>query len=311
MNQIDPQDSSSLTGVIYGLVAYTAWGFLPLYWKLLNVIPSTQILAHRIVWSFFFILALLFYQGKGLVLKETIMDRKAMVRIAISSIIITINWGMYIWAVNSGHVIEASMGYYINPLIVVLLGLLVLKEKLNTWQIVSLSFAALGVIIMTVQYGKIPWVALILALSFALYGLAKKIIKVGSLVSLTLETMIIMPFALGFILFKQGQGTGAIGTISVNTTILLLLSGVATATPLLWFAKGARRIPLSTMGFLQYISPTISLILGILVFKETFTSVHLISFGFIWLGLIVYSLSQIGMLKNNKEGLNKLVKKHE
>ena len=296
----------SVVGFCYGLAAYTVWGFLPLYWKLLQMIPSTEILAHRIFWSFFYVIIILSIQGKGRLLKETLMDKRAVKLIAAASVLITVNWGLYIWAVNNNHVVESSMGYYINPLIVVLLGTVVLKEKLNFWQIISLVFAVVGVLILTIQYGKFPWVSLLLALSFALYGLFKKLIQADSLVGLALETMLIMPFAMGFILIKQGYGTGVIGAIPLKTTILLLCSGLATATPLLWFAKGAKRIPLSTMGFLQYISPTISLLLGILVFKESFTGTHLISFGFIWCGLIIYSLSQLGIIKNRqKETLEK------
>ena len=296
--QQNQQKDSSRVGFIYGFIAYGVWGFLPLYWKLLNEVAPFEILAHRIVWSFFYVMAILVFQRKGHELKETMSNKDTMVRIMISAGLVTINWGLFIWAVNSNYVIETSMGYYINPLIVILLGLLVLKERLSIWQIISLLFAAVGVLILTMQYGKIPWISLGLASSFALYGFSKKITKVSSLVGLALETMILMPFALGYILLRQGQGMGVIGIISIKTTILLLCSGVATATPLLWFAKATKRIPLSSMGFLQYISPTITLFLGVFIFKENFTKIHFISFGFIWCGLIVYSLSQIGLLKN-------------
>jgi chloramphenicol-sensitive protein RarD len=306
MQETVTKERSALMGFIYGLAAYIAWGFLPLYWKLLDLIPATEILAHRITWSFFFVLIMIIVQGQWDSFKSILRDINTLKRLMVASMLITINWGTYIWAVNNGHVIEASMGYYINPLIVVLLGVMVLKEKLNLWQGVSLVFACIGVGIMTVQYGKFPWIAITLALSFGLYGLSKKLIKVSSLMGLATETILIMPLALGFILFNQIQGVGALGSMPIKETILLLCAGVATATPMLWFAKGTKRIQLSTMGFLQYISPTISLILGIVVFKETFTTAHLISFGFIWCGLLIYSLSQIGALKNiQKKSLEK------
>ena len=168
--QQNQQKDSSRVGFIYGFIAYGVWGFLPLYWKLLNEVAPFEILAHRIVWSFFYVMAILVFQRKGHELKETMSNKDTMVRIMISAGLVTINWGLFIWAVNSNYVIETSMGYYINPLIVILLGLLVLKERLSIWQIISLLFAAVGVLILTMQYGKIPWISLGLASSFALYG---------------------------------------------------------------------------------------------------------------------------------------------
>lgn len=187
------------------------------------------------------------------------------------------------------------MGYYINPLIVVFIGVLFFKERLDYWQIAALTLAFVGVCILTVQYGKIPWVSLILAFSFALYGALKKLINVQSMLGLALETALIMPFAVLLIVSRQLSGTGAIGVITSFSTLLLIGSGVVTAVPLLLFAKGAKRIPLSTLGVTQYISPTISLLLGIFVYHESFTSTHLISFGFIWCGVLVYSISQINL----------------
>ena len=299
MNE-DKKYDSSLIGFIYGIAAYILWGFLPLYWKLLNKIPATEILAHRILWSFVFLWTILYFSGNLQKYKEVFKDRLNIVRISCATIFITINWGTYIWAVNSNHIVEASMGYYINPLIVIVLGVVVLKEKLNTWQRVSLIMATIGVCIITISYGQIPWISLILALSFGLYGLMKKMIPVASTVGLALETALLMPFTLIYIIFRQVSGVGALGNVSTVTTFILIGTGIATALPLLWFAKGTRRIPLSSMGFLQYIAPTISLALGVFVFKEHFTKTHIVSFGFIWGGLIIYSISQVNQMRKKR-----------
>ncbi|MDI3534494.1 MAG: chloramphenicol-sensitive protein RarD [Thermosediminibacterales bacterium] len=301
MRKTNTANNTTAVGILYAVMAFTVWGFLPIYWKLLNQIPAGQILAHRILWSFVFVFALLIFNGRLKGLKQVISNRKKLIGILFSAVIISINWGIYIWAVNSNHIIETSMGYYINPLITVFMGMVILKEKLYFWQIISLILASIGVLITTVQYGKIPWIALSLALTFALYGLGKKKINIDSMTGLALETFIIMPAALGYIILKQLNGTGILNMIPLSTTVMLLLSGIVTAMPLLWFAKGTKRIPLSMIGFIQYISPTINLFLGIFVFKEQFTNIHFLSFGFIWCGLILYSLSQTSILKNMKQ----------
>lgn len=298
MKKIDVTENSTTIGIFYAVAAFTLWGLLPLYWRLLNQIPAGEILAHRIFWSFIFLTGILIINSRLNGLKQVIMNSKNLIGISFCAIIISINWGIYIWAINANHIVEASMGYYINPLVSVLLGIIVLKERLDFWQKISLAFASLGVIIIALQYGKIPWIALSLAVTFALYGLVKKLVDIESIVGLTFETAIIMPIAFVYIIFKQVDGMGAIGVVPLSTTLILFGSGIVTATPLLWFAKAARRVPLSTVGFTQYISPTISLFLGIFVFKEQFTKIHFLSFGFIWCGLILYSLSQTGILKN-------------
>jgi chloramphenicol-sensitive protein RarD len=291
--QTGAQDKSGLVGVFYGAIAFIAWGLLPLYWKLLKEIPADEILAQRIFWSFLFVGGILLYKNGMGVLRETLRDRKNVRNVLLCAFFITINWGTYIWAVNSGNILESSMGYYINPLMVVLLGMSVLKEKLNVFQYISIGFAAIGVAIIAIQYGRIPWVALLLASSFALYGLFKKLLKAESLVGLALETTTLMPLALGYILYKLFSGQSALYSVSLSTLTILLFAGVVTATPLLWYAMGSARVKLSTMGFLQYISPTISLIIGVFVYGEKFTSTHLLSFSFIWIGLIIYSFSNM------------------
>ena len=296
MGNLTPQENEK-TGLIYGILAYTVWGILPLYWKLLNVIPAYEILAHRIFWSFIFIGTLLLYSGKWKMVVDVCKNKKNVLLIFLCAAIVSVNWGTYIWAVNSDQVVEASMGYYINPLVMFLFSVTILKEKLNFWQITAITLAVIGVMIITVQYGKVPWIALVLAASFATYGLLKKLINADAMGGLALETAFSAPLALFYILFKQFQGIGAVGTVSVSTLLILFGSGIATATPLLWFAQAAGKIKFSTLGFLQYIAPTITLFLGVVVFKESFTPTHLLSFGFIWLALLIYTLSNMGKLK--------------
>lgn len=299
-DQTDRGRSSRVLGVFYGAIAFTVWGFLPLYWKLLRSVPSDQILAHRILWSFVFVAGLLAYRGEMGKLKEVLKDRHSVKMVLMSAVFITANWGLYIWAVNAEHLVEASMGYYINPLIVITLGMTVLKERLNPLQYGALAFAAVGVIYMTVQYGHFPWIALSLAISFALYGLFKKLVKVESTVGLALETMVVTPGTLVYIIYGCFKGNSALFDASFGVWVLLLLSGAVTAIPLLWFGMGTKRVQLSTIGFLQYISPTIQLILGVLIYKEPFTATHLTSFGFIWTALLLYTVSNTGLWKKGK-----------
>jgi len=306
MKDTNQTQNSTLAGFMYGVAAYMLWGFLPLYWKLLDQLPAMEILAHRILWSFVFVCAILYFSRQSQTCMEVLKDKSNIIRILCATVLITTNWGLYIWAVTSNRILESSMGYYMNPLIVVALGVVILKEKLNTWQIVSLIMAAIGVCIITISYGRIPWVSLILALTFALYGLMKKTIPVGSTVGLALETAMLMPFILTYIIIRQVNGVGALGSVSAMTTLILMGSGIATALPLLWFSEGARRIPLSSMGFLQYISPTISLLLGVFVYKEQFTQTHMLSFGFIWCGLIIYSISQVNLMRKRNASLSNI-----
>lgn len=292
MNKTDSRHDEAFIGNMYAIAAYTLWGLLPLYWKVLKSVPAGEILAHRIFWSFIFVGGIVMVQKRWSTMRTILKDGKLVRRIGLCTILISINWFLYIWAVNSDHIVEASMGYYINPLIVIVLGVIVLKEKLTRSQVISVVLAAIGVAIITIEYGKMPWIALGLALSFALYGLFKKLVNVDAIVSLGIETMLISPLALGFIVFQELSGVGALGTGSLTTVLFLMGAGFATATPLLWFGQGAQRIPLSTMGFYQYISPTMSLALGVFLFKEQFTGIHALSFGCIWAGLTIYTLSK-------------------
>lgn len=275
-------------GYLYAALSYIMWGLLPIYWKIFNQVGAWEILTHRIIWSVVFVLILVGIQRKWKKIKEAIPDAKSFLVLTLSSLLISLNWVTYIWAVNSNHMVEASLGYYINPLVNVFLGVFFLGERLSKLQWTSIVLAAVGVIIMTVSYGQFPWVALALAVTFGFYGLAKKKIKVEPLIGLSLETMIVAPIALIFLLAVL-HGGEAFVVLPGWKIAVLLLAGVATALPLLFFAEGAKRLPLSVMGFFQYIAPTITLILSLTVYGEAFTTNDIISFGFIWIALILYS----------------------
>ena len=281
-------------GVVCAGLSYILWGILPLFWKLVDDVPAGEILAHRIVWSLVFMLLILAALRKipsfTIELKGLLKNRKRLIGISLASIFISINWGLYIWAVNADRVIEASLGYYINPLVSILLAVIVLKEKLSGLQTLSIILAGAGVLVLTFSFGTFPWVAIMLALSFAFYGLIKKMVQVGALVGLAIETLLITPFALLFLSYVHGvsSGGGAFGG-EVAVTLLLLLSGVVTAVPLLLFASGAKRIPLSMVGLLQYFAPTIKLIMGVYLFHEPFTDAHLVAFMCNWVALGIYT----------------------
>lgn len=280
-------------GVIYALSAYVLWGILPLYWKLLQHIGAEEILSYRIVTSFLFMIALLLIQKSWSTFLHTCQwlwrEKKRATAFVTAALLISMNWFIYIWAVNHDHMVEASLGYYMNPLLNVLLGVIVLKERLYKWQVVSFILAAFGVVLMTIEYGKFPWIALSLACSFALYSLVKKVIKVDATIGLTVETMLVTPFALAWIVHSFSEWSGP--SFSLMTMLLLVGAGPATALPLLYFSKGAQHISLTLLGFLQYISPTLSLLLGVFLFHEPFTNAHMYAFSCIWTALLLFSLS--------------------
>ncbi|MBU8879734.1 EamA family transporter RarD [Bacillus sp. FJAT-29790] len=283
-------------GVIYAGFSYIIWGFLPVYWKLLNNVNADEILANRIFWSFAFMLFMILATKKWGAFVQTLKgfrtNKKQLFALIIASLLISCNWFIYIWAVNSDQLIESSLGYYINPLVSVLLGMLVFKERLSPAQYMSFALALVGVMILTISYGRFPWIAFILAITFGLYGLTKKLIKVDSSIGLTLETFAVTPVAFIYMINLFTSGKQSFLSISLGTDLLLIGAGAATAIPLLYFAKGAQRIPLSMLGFLQYIAPTIMLILGVFIYHEPFSKTNLLAFFFIWLALTLYSISK-------------------
>lgn len=291
----DIQKKEQITGVAAALGAYIMWGFLPHYWKLVQAVPAMEILAHRMVWSFVFLVCLLLLsRSVPAFLNEVrilLGHPMQVLAVVLAAALITCNWLTYIWAVNAGHVVESSLGYYINPLVSVLLAILVLREKLSLWQMVSFTLAAIGVLIMTINFGTFPWIALTLALTFGLYGLIKKIICLGAITGITLETLLVSPFMLVYLGHVHSSGIGAFGNLSPTVTGLLMGAGVVTATPLLLFAAATNRLPLSSIGFMQYIAPTLMLILGVFLYREPFTGVHLACFALIWTALAIFSLA--------------------
>ncbi|WP_221568738.1 EamA family transporter RarD [Alkalihalobacillus sp. TS-13] len=299
-----------VAGIAAGANAYIIWGFLPLYWKLVHHVPSEEVLAHRMIWSSVFMLLVLLILGRMKTfvreLKELKRDRRKLVGIILAAGFITLNWYAYIWAVNNNHIVEASLGYYINPLVSVLMGVIVLKERLCFWQMISFLLALIGVLNLTLHFGSFPWVAMTLALSFGFYGLLKKLTALGALTGLTIETMLITPVALIYISFLGANGSSAFKLSDPSTTLLLAGAGVVTAIPLLLFATGANRTSLSMMGFLQYLAPTISLILGIFLYHETFSKVHLLSFTFIWVALTIFTLSNTKWLSRYEPRISKM-----
>ncbi|KHF38798.1 EamA family transporter RarD [Halalkalibacter okhensis] len=290
-------------GVFAAIFAYLIWGILPLYWKLLEPVSAGEVLAHRIVWSLvFMILILAFKKQLRSSWKEFIYiftHIRSAVAIILASCFITLNWFVFIWAVNSDRVVEASLGYYINPLINVLLAMVFLKERFTRWQGISIGLAFIGVAVMTIFYGVIPWAALILAVSFGLYGLIKKMVKTGAMIGLTIETLLMAPFALLFLtwFYKQPENSSSFGSVHAETTWLLMGAGAVTAIPLLLFAIGAKRISFSLIGFLQYMAPTIMLLIGVFLYNEPFSRIQLTAFIFIWVGLFIFSTSKTTVFK--------------
>jgi chloramphenicol-sensitive protein RarD len=280
-------------GMVYAILAYGAWGILPLYWKLFERMTALEILAHRIIWSFVFVWILIFASRRLKDLLEAAKDGKRLLMMVLCASLITMNWLIYIYTVNSGHMVEASLGYYMNPLFNVLLGVVFLRERLSVSRWIAIVLAIIGVSIMTYTYGKFPWMAISLAVSFGFYGLVKKKVTVDSIVGLSWETMIVLPLSLIYVIVLHINGTDTVFTLPPLSMGLLLLAGIATATPLLWFGIAAKLLDLSILGFFQYLAPTITLLLGIFLYHETFTHTDFVAFSFIWVALIVFSISNL------------------
>lgn len=268
--------------------AFTIWGLLPLYLKPMNSVPALQIMSHRLLWCCLFVLAWLGFRGQLGNVRAALADGPTRLRLFITALLISINWIVYVWGVNSGHVLETSLGYFINPLVNVLLGVLILKERLNRPQWLAVAFAFAGVVWLTLQTGKLPWIALSLAISFGLYGLIRKMVKVDAIAGLGAETLLIAPFAAFYLGWLEIRGGGAFGNTTVLIDVMLFAGGLVTAIPLALFSYGARLIPYSTIGLIQYIGPTMQLLLGIFLYHEPFTETRAIGFALIWMALVIY-----------------------
>ena len=279
--------------IISAMMAYVLWGILPIYWKALKEVSPLYILASRIFWSFIFCVIFVTIIKKWPEIKTILLNKKRFIYCILSGIMVSLNWYTYIWAVNANFIIDASLGYYINPLVVVLFSALFFGERFNKWESLSVLLALVGVLFITLKIGKFPVVAIVLALTFALYGVFKKKLNASPIVSLILETAVVAPFAFVAILYIESQGQGVIALDNPMVAALAVLAGVVTAIPLLLYAKGVQEISFSLLGFFQYITPTIMLFLGVFLYGEAFSTVDLIGFGFIWLALIIFTISKI------------------
>ncbi|MGA5494646.1 EamA family transporter RarD [Streptomyces cinereoruber] len=280
-------ENEGRAGLLYGIGAYAMWGLVPLFWPLLKPAGAIEILAHRMVWSLAFVgLALLVLRRWGW-MRELARSPRKLGLITLAAAVITVNWGLYIWSVNAGHVVEASLGYFINPLVTIALGVLVLQERLRPaqWAAVGIGFAA--VLVLAIGYGQPPWISLVLAFSFALYGLVKKKVNIGGLESLAAETAVQFLPALAYLVWLGGQGTLAFGSHGAGHTALLAATGLVTAIPLVCFGAAAIRVPLSTLGLLQYLAPTFQFLLGIFYFHEAMPPERWAGFSLVWLALTI------------------------
>jgi len=275
-------------GYLYAFAAYFLWGLFPLYWKQLQPVPATQLIGHRFVWSFLFLVGLLAATQQLGRLKRLLRDRRVVRTYALAGALLALNWLTYVWAVNHGYVVESSLGYFINPLFSVLLGVVVLRERLRRWQGIAVGLATVGVAYLTLSYGRLPWIALTLTATFGLYGLVTKVAPLDALDGLTLETGLLFLPALGYLLWVEAQGTGAFLHSGLQSNLLMAGTGVVTAVPLLCFGAGARRVPLSVIGILQYLAPTLQFLLGVLVYHEAFGGTDLPGYALVWLALAIF-----------------------
>jgi len=284
-------------GIFLTIAAYFIWGILPFYWKLLAAVPAYEILCHRMVWSLVFTATILTFRHRWGWLNQLRENPRILISFIFSAAVLSVNWFVFIWAVNSGFILDSSLGYFINPLISVLLGVIVLKEKLRTGQKLAVFIAAIGVAYLTFKYGKFPWIALTLALTFGTYGLLRKTARLNSVEGLNVESAFMFIPAFGFILFIGITGQSSFIYSGWTSSSLLVLSGAITAIPLILFAAGARRIPLSMVGFIHYITPTLHFFIGLLAYREPLSQSRLIGFIIIWIALIIYSVE--GFLRKN------------
>lgn len=284
-------------GIIAALIAYMCWGLFPLYWKVLAGVGSEEILASRVIWSFILTLLFVVFIRKSHALVRDVkalwQHQKSFWTLMLAAYLIMVNWYLYIWAVNHNHILETSLGYYLNPIVSILLGIIFLKERLSKIQLIAVAIALVGVVIMMVNYGRIPYVSLGLACSFGVYGLLKKRIKLDATRGLIIETAFVLPLALLYYAYLAYEGKMAFGMVDWKTTVLLIGGGAVTSIPLVLFAIGAQNIPLYLVGFIQYVAPTLTLLIGVFVYGETFGSTELLSFGFIWVALAIFSVTTI------------------
>ncbi|WP_184978613.1 EamA family transporter RarD [Sphaerisporangium rubeum] len=281
--------SDSRRGVLFGVAAYAMWGLFPLYWPLLRPSGAVEILAHRIVWSLVVVVGVLVVRRHWSWVRGIVRRPRTLLLLTLAAAAVTVNWGVYIYAVNSGHVVESSLGYFINPLVNVLFGVVVFGERMRGWQWVAVGLGAVAVVVLTVDYGRLPWIALVLAVSFGTYGLLKKSAGVGAAESMAVETLVLLGPALGYLIFLGVQGDGTFGGFGVGHAVLLAGAGVVTAVPLMMFTAAAIRVPLTVLGLMQYIAPILQFLCGVLVAREVMPTSRWVGFAVIWLALAVFT----------------------
>ena len=285
-------------GPLCVLTCYVLWGLLPVFWKTLAAVDSVYVLACRILWSLLLVAGVLLARRRFSAVRAVLGDRRELLMLVLAGIFICINWGVFIWAVNNGHMLDSSLAYYMNPILSILLGTLFFREKLTRLQWLAVGVTFTGLVVTVIRYGKIPWIALIIGGSFAIYGALKKGVRCEAAASMFFETAVLAPFALAFVLWAESRGTGAIGVLHGWQWLLLPVAGLVTTVPLLFFAYGIKETPMSLSGILMYINPTLQLLMSVLLFHEEFTLTHAILFGFVWTGLALYLIS--GM-RNRKQ----------
>jgi chloramphenicol-sensitive protein RarD len=276
-------------GVLYGIAAYSLWGFFPIYWKALQSVRPEEILCHRTIWSLFFLLGFLIYRKRIRRLMAKLCLKIVLIFVLTASLLF-LNWYLFIWAVNGDHILDASLGYFINPLVSVLLGIAFLRERPRRWQWVAIGIVGIAIVVLTVGYGAFPWIAVVLAVSFGLYGYLRKIAVLSSSEGLSLEVAVLFFPALAFLIYLERHGHAAFGHTSLFINFLLIMAGVVTPLPLLLFASAARRITLTNLGFLQYISPTLQLLLGVEVYGERMPHFRAIGFALVWVSIAIYTI---------------------
>ena len=280
-------------GLVAGVACFTTWGLIPIYWKLIASVPATEILAHRFVWTTAFLSLLLSWQRRWNEVVENIRSRRALIYCLTGGLAIATNWFLFIWAVNIGHVVETSLGYFMTPLMNVLFGALFLRERLTRLQLISVLLALLGVLNLTFGYGRFPWIAVSLCISFGLYGLLRKKSGTAAIPGLFIETILLLPLAIIFLIYLQHSNALVFGRVAWRISFLLVTTGVVTAIPLFWFGYATRHLRLITVGFLQYLSPIGSFFLGVFLFHEPFTRGHLITFILIWIALAIFTAEAV------------------
>ena len=296
-----PAEREDRSGLIAGIAAFATWGLIPVYWKLLSNIPASEILAHRFVWTTLFLIVLLSWQHRWPEVGEATRSRRAMLYCLASGVAISVNWLFFIWAVNVGRVIETSLGYFMTPLVNVLFGAIFLRERLTRWQFISVMLALVGVLNLTFGYGRLPWLAITLCISFGLYGLLRKKSGVRPIPGLFLETTLLTPIAAGYLLYLQRTGSSTFGSAPWSLVLILISTGVVTGLPLVWFGHAARHLRMTTVGFLQYLAPSLSFFLGVYLYHEPFTRAHLITFTFIWVALVIFTVEAIWRWRSTRE----------